>query len=287
MPTHLASGYHSMQRFLAEPDFSSNVVRFDLPRLGDVSRLRRAHLQCHIGTDTVSLARLGASMTGLDFSGKAVEAAQKLASGTGADATRVRRSLSRLRSRRSTRRRWPVFPPASRTARYCASFWSHSAILLAVSSAALAAGASGRAAMLSAPGASTAKYSAAGWSAPASRPTSRCPTAGSSSTSAGPTDDKWAVTLETPRDPDRLSSLLNIRVREIVAVYAEWTATGRPISGSPPAYSGAAACAGMLVGAYLSAATTTRHVADAVEWGADLITGRPTLLYWQLTVNKG
>jgi hypothetical protein len=62
------------------------------------------------------------------------------------------------------------------------------------------------------------------------------------------------------------------------------TATGRPISGSPPAYSGAAACAGTLVGAYLSAATTARHVADAVEWGADLITGRPTLLYWQLTV---
>jgi hypothetical protein len=65
------------------------------------------------------------------------------------------------------------------------------------------------------------------------------------------------------------------------------TATGRPISGSPPTYTGAAACAGTLVGAYLSAATTARHVADAVEWGADLITGRPTLLYWQLTVNKG
>ena len=30
------------------------------------------HLQCHIGTDTISLARLGASMTGLDFSGPAV-----------------------------------------------------------------------------------------------------------------------------------------------------------------------------------------------------------------------
>jgi SAM-dependent methyltransferase len=47
------------------------------------------HLQCHIGTDTVSLARLGASMTGLDFSGPAVAAANDLAAKIGADATFV------------------------------------------------------------------------------------------------------------------------------------------------------------------------------------------------------
>ena len=42
----------------------------------------------------------------------------------------------------------------------------------------------------------------------------------------GPTDDKPAVTLETPRDPDRVSSFLNIRVRDIAAVYAERSAGG-------------------------------------------------------------
>jgi catechol 2,3-dioxygenase-like lactoylglutathione lyase family enzyme len=42
----------------------------------------------------------------------------------------------------------------------------------------------------------------------------------------GPTDDKPAVTLEAPRDPDRVSSFLNIRVRDIAAVYAEWSARG-------------------------------------------------------------
>ncbi len=42
----------------------------------------------------------------------------------------------------------------------------------------------------------------------------------------GPTDDKPAVTLETPRDPNRVSSFLNIRVRDIAAVYAEWSARG-------------------------------------------------------------
>ncbi len=40
----------------------------------------------------------------------------------------------------------------------------------------------------------------------------------------GPTDDKPPVTLETPPDPDRLSSFLNIRVPDIAAAYEEWSA---------------------------------------------------------------
>jgi catechol 2,3-dioxygenase-like lactoylglutathione lyase family enzyme len=46
------------------------------------------------------------------------------------------------------------------------------------------------------------------------------------SVGGGPTDDKPAVTLETPRDLDRVSSFLNIRVKDIEAVYAEWSARG-------------------------------------------------------------
>ena len=42
----------------------------------------------------------------------------------------------------------------------------------------------------------------------------------------GPTDDKPTVTLETPPDPDRVSSFLNIRVANIEAVYAEWSSRG-------------------------------------------------------------
>jgi catechol 2,3-dioxygenase-like lactoylglutathione lyase family enzyme len=47
-----------------------------------------------------------------------------------------------------------------------------------------------------------------------------------SSVGGGPTDDKPTVTLETPRDPDRVSSFVNIRVKDIAAVYAEWSARG-------------------------------------------------------------
>lgn len=89
VPAHAESADYKVARFLARPDFISDVVRFDLPLLGNISGLRGAHLQCHIGTDTISLARLGASMSGLDFSGAAVEAARQLASDTGTDATFV------------------------------------------------------------------------------------------------------------------------------------------------------------------------------------------------------
>jgi SAM-dependent methyltransferase len=93
-PAHAASpGYH-VADFLADPEYLSEVVRFDLPRLGDIAGLRGVHLQCHIGTDTVSLARLGASMTGLDFSAPALAEARKLASQIGADATFVEGELS-------------------------------------------------------------------------------------------------------------------------------------------------------------------------------------------------
>ncbi|HUG62151.1 MAG TPA: class I SAM-dependent methyltransferase [Methylomirabilota bacterium] len=51
--------------------------------IGDVSGLRVAHLQCHIGLDTISLAHLGAHPTGLDFSPVAIEAARDFASRAG------------------------------------------------------------------------------------------------------------------------------------------------------------------------------------------------------------
>jgi SAM-dependent methyltransferase len=76
-PAHAASPDYGFSEF-ADPAYLSDTVRFDLPRLGDVSGLRGVHLQCHIGTDTVSLARLGARMSGLDFSPAALLEAQKL-----------------------------------------------------------------------------------------------------------------------------------------------------------------------------------------------------------------
>lgn len=73
-----------------DPEHISDVVRYDRPRLGRLDGLDVVHLQCHLGTDTVSLARLGArSTTGLDFSPSAVREARALGEAAGADVTFV------------------------------------------------------------------------------------------------------------------------------------------------------------------------------------------------------
>jgi SAM-dependent methyltransferase len=84
-PAHAASADYGVQRFIDDPAALSDVVRFDRPRLGDIAGRRGVHLQCHIGTDTISLARLGARMTGLDFSPAALVEARRLAASAGAD----------------------------------------------------------------------------------------------------------------------------------------------------------------------------------------------------------
>ena len=84
-PAHAASPGYAFDQFQADPTYISDVVRFDVPRLGDVRGLRGVHLQCHIGTDTISLARLGARMTGVDFSPAALVEARGLAERLGHD----------------------------------------------------------------------------------------------------------------------------------------------------------------------------------------------------------
>ena len=82
-PAHARAPGYKVRNFLDDPAYLSDVVTFDLPRLGSIDGLRGLHLQCHIGTDTLSLARLGATMTGLDFSGASLQQARNLAEATG------------------------------------------------------------------------------------------------------------------------------------------------------------------------------------------------------------
>lgn len=81
VPFHVA-GY-GVERYVQDPSLISGVVAFDRPRLGDLVGKDLVHLQCHIGTDTLSLARLGARVTGLDFSPSALTAARTLAADCG------------------------------------------------------------------------------------------------------------------------------------------------------------------------------------------------------------
>ncbi len=71
----------------------SPVVAYDRPWLGDLTGLDAVHLQCHIGADTISLARLGARVTGVDFSPAALAVARDLARACGIDANFVESEL--------------------------------------------------------------------------------------------------------------------------------------------------------------------------------------------------
>ena len=88
------SGY-GVLRYVEDRTALSDVVRFDLPLLGDIAGRRAVHLQCHIGTDTLSLARLGARVTGLDFSENAVAEARRLVAETGDAVDFIQSDVSR------------------------------------------------------------------------------------------------------------------------------------------------------------------------------------------------
>lgn len=70
----------------------------DHPSSGVLVGLDLLHLQCHIGTDTISLARAGATVTGLDFSATALEVARRLAVRTGTDARWVQSDVLQARA---------------------------------------------------------------------------------------------------------------------------------------------------------------------------------------------
>jgi 2-polyprenyl-3-methyl-5-hydroxy-6-metoxy-1,4-benzoquinol methylase len=64
-PHHAASDFYAVEKFVAAPDSLGTI---ETAELGPVTGLEICHLQCHIGLDTLSLARRGASVTGVDFS---------------------------------------------------------------------------------------------------------------------------------------------------------------------------------------------------------------------------
>ena len=76
---HHVHGY-DLEVFREDPAHLWHVMRFDYERLGSGAGHDVVHLQCHLGTDTLSLSRLGARrVTGLDFSAPALEVAARLA----------------------------------------------------------------------------------------------------------------------------------------------------------------------------------------------------------------
>jgi SAM-dependent methyltransferase len=80
VPIHVAGEFYDVERFLRS---GSTLRRFELDEIGDVRGRTLVHPQCHFGLDTLSWARRGARVTGLDFSAPAIAAARDLSQRSG------------------------------------------------------------------------------------------------------------------------------------------------------------------------------------------------------------
>ncbi|MGP9818940.1 class I SAM-dependent methyltransferase [Salinarimonas sp. NSM] len=74
------TGFYDVAGFLGGGEA---LYPIEAAEIGNVTGLRIAHLQCHFGLDTLSLARRGADVTGLDFAPEAIGAARDLAARAG------------------------------------------------------------------------------------------------------------------------------------------------------------------------------------------------------------
>ncbi|MDP9959925.1 class I SAM-dependent methyltransferase [Chryseobacterium lathyri] len=79
---HLKSDFYFVDEFLKGRN-SLNSIELNL--LGDVKDKSILHLQCHFGQDSISLSRMGAHVTGIDLSDKAIETGKDLAQKCGTD----------------------------------------------------------------------------------------------------------------------------------------------------------------------------------------------------------
>jgi len=75
-PVHARSAFYDLDGFKAG---GSSLMPLEVAELGDVSGRSLLHLQCHFGLDTLSWARRGARVTGVDFSSQGIELARSLA----------------------------------------------------------------------------------------------------------------------------------------------------------------------------------------------------------------
>ena len=83
---HFQSDFYDVPGFLKGKEVLKPI---ELALLGDLRGKSLLHLQCHFGQDTLSLARLGASVTGIDFSQVAIDKAGMLANELGLNANFV------------------------------------------------------------------------------------------------------------------------------------------------------------------------------------------------------
>lgn len=94
-PVHDRSDFYDVEGFKRG---KLTLMPIDREELGDVAGKSLLHLQCHFGLDTMSWARLGARVTGVDFSEEAIDLARSLSMELGTEAEFVHANVYDLAS---------------------------------------------------------------------------------------------------------------------------------------------------------------------------------------------
>ncbi|MFX1282588.1 MAG: class I SAM-dependent methyltransferase [Promethearchaeota archaeon] len=110
---HYKSEFYNVKEFKKG---GISISELEIKEVEDVKGKKLLHLQCHFGKDTLSWARLGAKVTGVDFSSRAIKLAQELSKEIGIEATFIHSDIYNLEK--------SVLKPAS----YDVIFTSHGAI---------------------------------------------------------------------------------------------------------------------------------------------------------------
>lgn len=93
VPVHLNSDLYMLEDFMKG---KSSLCPVSIEQLGDIKGKSILHLQCHFGQDSLSMARMGAKVTGVDFSSEAINKGKELNEKLGLDVTFVEANVLEL-----------------------------------------------------------------------------------------------------------------------------------------------------------------------------------------------
>ena len=92
-PIHIKSNFYNNEKFKTS---GKSLHSIELDAIGNIKNKTILHLQCHFGQDSISLAKLGAQVTAIDFSNIAINEAKKLAKEMKIDVTFIEENVLEL-----------------------------------------------------------------------------------------------------------------------------------------------------------------------------------------------
>ena len=90
---HIKSDFYNVKDFISNPNSLKDIEK---GMLKDIKNKKILHLQCHFGQDSISLSKLGAKVTAVDFSDEAIKHARKLAKMTDSNVNFIKQDVLRL-----------------------------------------------------------------------------------------------------------------------------------------------------------------------------------------------